>query len=1382
MATINDWLSHYLDEWTARTAWEVRSIDSGSSLTIRTDSRWHLNSPSSMTWSLWNQTIVEWELIYDWRNVRWLQITWWSGTAAIWDTVSQGWVSWYFLWFWSSLTSAPSLTIWATWYIKLREVTWWQFSAGALSFSWWWAATAWWPDVAWWIEIVWDASSTITVPRLWKHTIRWDWFYLDNTNGSLWQTIQLPTNGWWAWTYCPWVRVERWAWTNEYEYWPSLTSTTGWTRQHLWAAEWETDVRHNFVKDIWGWQIQFWETSSLSCTYAHIPTQTSTYTGITHSCVYTWANDLVTVTYSTWHLLQTWHVVWIDFTSGWATADGNYTITVLDQYTYTFPLVWSWAGWNLTARPWLSVTFTANTLWLWDTIFCNFTSGSAVNWNYEIYAIISANNYYIKYPSSTSVTWGNVSTYSRYTVTYTWATASDYMNLSAWNRVYLDFTSWSWTDWIYTIIYPSAPAAQASTYTRATNTVTVTFTSHWRKVWDRVYVDFTSWWWTPDGIYTIASVPNANSFTFALTGSWTAWNCTTYTASFDIIANNGSLWDSGNVTVKQTIWNVPSTWCKVKIPNVILRECATWTRASNQVTAAIANRPERATTTAWALDFEYAYTTRYMNLAQPYSVRIKNSSTYDSVAISECATALDIENTHTSMYWNQDVNAIYCVSNFAWWTIKDCKFQRWNTPGSLDHSALFQYCIWITFDNITTGIIQYARSTWYAMSVSNCSDIIIKNCHNINWPMVLTSVFGVTIQDYDHTDRYIWYTNATTPYNAIIVNTWCTDIMIDWLTLWFWWTIVNVHPHTWILSISNNDNLTLRNVWSLANPISTWTFRNNLYWIWVVYTAWWNSTNIRIQRVYFTNLIRTGLYSTGNSDKWVLFESFQWWQLVSSAMAISSMTNAYLEWEMKWVRSWVRSTTWQSSVYWTHYFDFFYGTNQWFLVLAMNEPTVDTEQYFTMVSWTRRFNSAWWILMKTAWDQAIREDNCFRLWHTWFVNTSVVMSWWTIWNYTLEYQIDTGTWYWWTRKTLNWTNLSWESVDPSIWFKIKIRITTLTNNTTAITYIWINTTTSYSAQSNLYPLDYSTVTLTWLTAWSRVQLYDTTNSLELYNWIASWTTLTYSVPYVSDINCRVRIMYQNWLTANIFEEFTETLSINGISRSVSPTVDSIYVANAVDWSAVVGITINDWALLIETEGWTYSRWQIYAYETYWLSTEEGIRDEWRFIRAIDQANYELTDFKIKNVSSPSIPLTITWWYWFDSATWEAIDIIDTSGWTIFTAPDRVVAFQTAWEVVISWDIDDVWTYANRTLTDKSWFEIAWTKTTLDDLNDISTAQVNTEVDTALADYDAPTKAELDSAVAPLSLETTSQEIVANTWIINEWVKKASILVPHTTDI
>ena len=48
---------------------------------------------------------------------------------------------------------------------------------------------------------------------------------------------------------------------------------------------------------------------------------------------------------------------------------------------------------------------------------------------------------------------------------------------------------------------------------------------------------------------------------------------------------------------------------------------------------------------------------------------------------------------------------------------------------------------------------------------------------------------------------------------------------------------------------------------------------------------------------------------------------------------------------------------------------------------------------------------------------------------------------------------------------------------------------------------------------------------------------------------------------------------------------------------------------------------------------------------------------------------------------------------------------------------------------------DIWSVGTRALTDKAGFSIAGTKTTLDALNDLSAADVNAEVDTALADID-----------------------------------------------
>ena len=58
--------------------------------------------------------------------------------------------------------------------------------------------------------------------------------------------------------------------------------------------------------------------------------------------------------------------------------------------------------------------------------------------------------------------------------------------------------------------------------------------------------------------------------------------------------------------------------------------------------------------------------------------------------------------------------------------------------------------------------------------------------------------------------------------------------------------------------------------------------------------------------------------------------------------------------------------------------------------------------------------------------------------------------------------------------------------------------------------------------------------------------------------------------------------------------------------------------------------------------------------------------------------------------------------------------------------------------------------------------IAGTTTTLDALNDVSAADVNAQCDAALADYDAPTKAELDSGFAGLN-DPTAAAIADAVW-------------------
>jgi hypothetical protein len=92
-------------------------------------------------------------------------------------------------------------------------------------------------------------------------------------------------------------------------------------------------------------------------------------------------------------------------------------------------------------------------------------------------------------------------------------------------------------------------------------------------------------------------------------------------------------------------------------------------------------------------------------------------------------------------------------------------------------------------------------------------------------------------------------------------------------------------------------------------------------------------------------------------------------------------------------------------------------------------------------------------------------------------------------NFTLEYQINTGSGFsaW---KALTGANLVTETISSVTGFKLKIRATVATANATnALTYIRIDTTTTDPAQDEQYPLDTYTLTLTGLQANSDIVIY-----------------------------------------------------------------------------------------------------------------------------------------------------------------------------------------------------------------------------------------------------------------------------------------------------
>lgn len=257
MATIT--ADTYLDSGTARTAGETWTMSNKANLKIRTDSRWHAGSPASMTGSLSTITCSAsgGGMFIDGTTVRWVSYNSGSGNVpAIGTTITSGLTSGYLLGVWASLTAAPTAVgaaMPATGFLKFREVTDGPFAAGALTGI---GATAV-TDEAGWIEVVLDAGVSINMSYKGDGIVTTgDWFYLDNTNGSRGQTIQVPTNGGGAGTFISTCQIETGVGTGVYE-WYTGVSTAVWL-----TSNFTTDARNKLFESVAGGIIRIGATSA----------------------------------------------------------------------------------------------------------------------------------------------------------------------------------------------------------------------------------------------------------------------------------------------------------------------------------------------------------------------------------------------------------------------------------------------------------------------------------------------------------------------------------------------------------------------------------------------------------------------------------------------------------------------------------------------------------------------------------------------------------------------------------------------------------------------------------------------------------------------------------------------------------------------------------------------------------------------------------------------------------------------------------------------------------------------------------------------------------------------------------------------------------------
>lgn len=523
-----------------------------------------------------------------------------------------------------------------------------------------------------------------------------------------------------------------------------------------------------------------------------------------------------------------------------------------------------------------------------------------------------------------------------------------------------------------------------------------------------------------------------------------------------------------------SIGYLPGAGCKIRIPNVLLKSCATASRASDSVpNSTLATRPDFTTTNAGQIDIDKALGHWQVNLGQAYSVRLHYLALFDQFTITECATALDLEQVGNGNYTIAgDVAALVLTSNFAGGTFTDCKFGRSGTIGSADYGINVQYCNGFTFTRThfqnRTFRTNAAAHPFYA---AYSADFTFTDCVVVGCSLYFTACTDMTINGQQYADSFNTTSSATNPpVGAIQLLAGTLNTIINGFS-WYT-TVANVHPDTAVLYLSAAYGVKVRNIGTLVSSLSAGSSNAMLRFC----NDAGNSSDVEFKRIYF-DLIATTFYTSLNSTKNVMMMNCQ-----GNITSPKTLVSAALNQDVRncELASFAPAST--SSIYGSIFYHHFTSTTAGRLGIIFSEPTAEYANYVTTnftssATGTSGFNSTNGLALINSGDYAIFE---FPYWIKGidnFQNSAPTIT--TSTNMTIEYQIDTGSGWNGSWKTFNAANLFAETVDEVAGFRFKIKCTA--NATAAanlLTVLYALTASNTTAQGIQYPLDLVTCTVT----------------------------------------------------------------------------------------------------------------------------------------------------------------------------------------------------------------------------------------------------------------------------------------------------------------
>lgn len=529
--------------------------------------------------------------------------------------------------------------------------------------------------------------------------------------------------------------------------------------------------------------------------------------------------------------------------------------------------------------------------------------------------------------------------------------------------------------------------------------------------------------------------------------------------------------NSGSATNGYT----PAAGLKVVVPNVNFQCNTTAARTANVIpNATVGTRYDFTTTGAGVLEIDKCNMAWYLSISQAYSINVSNSCFIDGISLDEIASPVTfskvgVGNKPTTALL---MNPLMITECFAGGTFTDCVWARVSQAASGAHTNAMTDCANFTFvrDTIRANTIR-ANATTYSLTATrilNCTwtdPVIIQgamtfaSCSNISVTNTTYAecVSGTTVTTYA---GYVW---TATGFSS--------NCVFSGLSM----PVTNTHPYTALAQITAGSyNVKVRNIGTRAAPQTMGSANICAHAV----TAGSSSTDIKIQRVYVT-ATRTGFFTGDNSLYRVNIENCAGDYADADTVAANNLYNKAC--------GFTNSLTASAATYGTHWLDVFTSTTAGRLYVRMNEPNAATASLITLTNGAA-FTGAGGLYLPTIGMTATFEMDYYAIGHTGFQNSALIMAGGTATNYTYEYSIDkndgngfsamTAASY--TATTLATALNGIAGIDATKGLKLKLKVTTGTANTTAITSMYLLTNSSTTAQDYLYPLDVNTVTFTGL--------------------------------------------------------------------------------------------------------------------------------------------------------------------------------------------------------------------------------------------------------------------------------------------------------------